>query len=87
MPGDAFLTRMFHPSEPWDMAIDGYGANYHDPAEFINGFAVDDAFNFTHYHDPGLSQQDPRRLTPLRRSPAPRPTRDRPGTHARRRAP
>ena len=55
MPGDAFWPRMFLPNEPWDMAIDGYGANYNDPGEFINGFATDDEFNFTHYHDPRLS--------------------------------
>jgi YVTN family beta-propeller protein len=56
MPGDAFFTRMFLPNEPWDIAIDGYGANYNDPGEFINGFATDDEFNFTHYHDPRLSR-------------------------------
>ena len=57
MPGDAFYTRMFRPNEPWDIAIDGYGANYNDPGEFINGLATDDEFNFTHYHDPRLSQR------------------------------
>jgi hypothetical protein len=56
MPGDAFFTRMFLPNEPWDIAIDGYGANYNDPGEFINGFATDDEFNFTHYDDPRLSR-------------------------------
>ena len=56
MPGDAFFHRLFRPNEPWDIAIDGYGANYNDPGEFINGLATDDAFNFTHYHDPGLSR-------------------------------
>jgi peptide/nickel transport system substrate-binding protein len=57
MPGDAFFTRLFRPNEPWDMAIDAYGANYNDPAEFINGLAVDNEFNFSHYHDPGLSRR------------------------------
>jgi YVTN family beta-propeller protein len=57
MPGDEFYTRMFRPNEPWDIAIDGYGANYNDPGEFLNGLATDDEFNFTHYHNPGLSQR------------------------------
>ncbi len=56
MPGDAFWTRIFRPNEPWDIAIDGYGASYNDPGEFINGLATDDAFNVTHYHDPRLSR-------------------------------
>ena len=56
MPGDGFFTRMFLPNEPWDIAIDGYGANYNDPGEFINGLATDNEFNFTHYHDPRLSR-------------------------------
>jgi ABC-type oligopeptide transport system substrate-binding subunit len=34
-----------------------YGANYNDPAEFINGLAIDNDFNFSHYHDPGLSRR------------------------------
>jgi hypothetical protein len=39
------------------MAIWGYGSDYADPAEFINGFAIDDDFNATHYHDPALSRR------------------------------
>jgi ABC-type transport system substrate-binding protein len=57
MPDDAFFTRLFRPNEPWDMAIDSYGADYPDPAEFINGLAVDNEFNFSHYHDPELSRR------------------------------
>ena len=73
MPGDGFFTRMFRPNEPWDIAIDGYGANYNDPGEFINGFATDDEFNFTHYHDPRLSRGSaPPPASPA--FPAPRPT-------------
>ena len=56
MPGDEFYTRLFRPNEPWDIAIDGYGANYNDPGELLNGIATDDDFNFTHYHDPRLSR-------------------------------
>ena len=55
-PATSSSTRMFRPNEPWDIAIDGYGANYNDPSEFINGLATDDEFNFTHYHDPRLSR-------------------------------
>ena len=83
MPGDGFFTRMFRPNEPWDIAIDGYGANYNDPGEFINGLATDNEFNFTHYHDPEAQPRDPRRLTPLRHSPRPGLRQDRPGAHAR----
>jgi YVTN family beta-propeller protein len=57
MPGDEMYTRLFRSDEPWDIAIDGYGANYNDPGEFINGLATDDDFNFSHYHDPRLSQR------------------------------
>jgi ABC-type transport system substrate-binding protein len=57
MPGDEMYTRLFRPKEPWDIAIVGYGADYNDPGEFINGIATDDEFNFTHYHDPRLSQR------------------------------
>jgi YVTN family beta-propeller protein len=57
MPGDEMYTRLFRPDEPWDIAIEGYGANYNDPGEFLNGIATDDEFNFTHYHDSRLSQR------------------------------
>jgi hypothetical protein len=45
------------PNEPWDIAIDTYGSNYDDPGEFINGLATNDSFNFSHYHDPGLTRR------------------------------
>jgi YVTN family beta-propeller protein len=57
VPGYVMWTLLGRPKEPWDMAIDGYGANYDDPGEFIDGFAIDDNFNFSHYHDPGLSRR------------------------------
>jgi YVTN family beta-propeller protein len=57
MPGDEFYTRLFRPDEPWDMDIEGYGANYNDPGEFLNRIATDNDFNFTHYHDPRLSRR------------------------------
>jgi YVTN family beta-propeller protein len=57
MPGDEMYTRLFRPDEPWDIAIDGYGATYNDPGEFLNGIATDNEFNFTHYHDPKLSRR------------------------------
>jgi YVTN family beta-propeller protein len=57
MPGDEAYTRIFRPNEPWDIFIDGYGADYNDPGEFINGIATDNDFDFTHYHDPGLSRR------------------------------
>ena len=57
MPGDEMYTRLFRHNEPWDIAIVGYGADYNDPGEFINGIATDDEFNFTHYHDPRLSRR------------------------------
>ncbi len=56
MPGYGFYSRIFRPNEPWDIAILHYGANYNDPAEFLNGIATDDEFNFPHYHDPKLSR-------------------------------
>jgi peptide/nickel transport system substrate-binding protein len=72
MPGDAFYTRLFRANEPWDIAIDGYGANYNDPGEFLNGIATDNDFNFTHYHDPKLSQRirAASRLSGIRRAQA-----------------
>jgi ABC-type transport system substrate-binding protein len=57
VPGDVMWTLLGRPNEPWDIAIDTYGSNYGDPGEFINGLARDDAFNFSHYHDPSLSQR------------------------------
>jgi YVTN family beta-propeller protein len=57
MPGDEMYTRLFRPNEPWDIAIDGYGATYNDPGEFLNGIATDNDFNFTHYHDRRLSRR------------------------------
>jgi hypothetical protein len=39
-----------------DIAIDHFGANDGDPGEFINGFASNGWFNFSHYHDPRLNQ-------------------------------
>jgi hypothetical protein len=56
MSGDEFYSRLFRRNEPWDIAIDGYGADYDDPGEFVNGLAVDNAFNFPHYHDPKLTR-------------------------------
>ena len=72
MPGDEMYTRLFRPNEPWDIAIVGYGADYNDPGEFINGIATDDEFNFTHYHDPRLSQRirAASRLSGIRRAQA-----------------
>jgi ABC-type transport system substrate-binding protein len=57
VPGYEMWTLLSRPNEPWDIAIDGYGANYADPGEFINGLAIDDGFNFSHYHDPRLSRK------------------------------
>jgi len=57
MPGDEMYTRLSRRNEPWDIAIVSYGSTYDDPGEFINGLATDDDFNFTHYHDPGLSRR------------------------------
>jgi ABC-type transport system substrate-binding protein len=48
VPGDEMWTLLSRPNEPWDIAIDGYGASTNDPGEFINGLARDDAFNFSH---------------------------------------
>ena len=56
MPGDQPWTRLMHTNEPWDIFIDGYGSNYNDPGEFINGIATNNEFNFSHYHDPRLSR-------------------------------
>ena len=74
MPGDEFYTRMFRPNEPWDIAIDGYGANYNDPGEFINGLATDDDVQL---HPLPRPQAQPARSAPPHASPAfpaPRPT-------------
>jgi ABC-type transport system substrate-binding protein len=57
MPGDEFYTRISRPNEPFDMDIEGYGADYNDPGEFINLFASDSALNFTQYSDPALSRR------------------------------
>jgi ABC-type transport system substrate-binding protein len=57
VPGYEMWTLLSRPNEPWDIAIDHYGANYGDPGEFINGLAFDDGFNFSHYHDSGLNQK------------------------------
>jgi YVTN family beta-propeller protein len=57
MPGDDFYTRLGRPNEPWDMDIESYGADYPDPSVFIDGLALDDSFNFSHYHDPRLSRR------------------------------
>ena len=86
MPGDEPWTRLSRPNEPWDIAIDGYGSNYNDPGEFINGLATDNEFNFTPLPRPQAQPRDPRRLTPLRHSPRPGLRQDRPGAHARHRA-
>jgi YVTN family beta-propeller protein len=72
MPGDEFYSRLFRPNDPWDIAIAGYGADYNDPGEFINGFAIDNAFNLTHYYDPKLSRmiRAASRLSGIRRAQA-----------------
>jgi ABC-type oligopeptide transport system substrate-binding subunit len=57
MRGDQFYSRLFRRNEPWDIDIESYGADYNDPGEFINGIATDNAFNFSHYHDPKLSRR------------------------------
>jgi DNA-binding SARP family transcriptional activator/ABC-type transport system substrate-binding protein len=57
VPGYEMWTLLSRPHEPWDMAVDGFGANYGDPGEFINGLAFDDGFNFSHYHDPALNRK------------------------------
>jgi YVTN family beta-propeller protein len=57
VPGYEMWTLLSHPNEPWDIAVDGYGANYGDPGEFINGLAFDDGFNPGRYHDPGLDRE------------------------------
>jgi YVTN family beta-propeller protein len=57
VPGYEMWTLLSRPNEHWDIAIDHYGADYGDPDEFINGFAIDDNFNFSHYHDPRLSRR------------------------------
>ena len=57
LPGYEMWTLMSRPNEPWDIAIDTYGASYNDPGEFINGVATNDHFNFGHYDDPGLNQR------------------------------
>ena len=56
MPGDEFYYRLSRPNEPYDIAIESYGADYNDPAEFLNGIATNNDFNFNHYHDPKLSR-------------------------------
>jgi ABC-type transport system substrate-binding protein len=72
VPGDEMWTLLSRPNEPWDIAIDGYGANYNDPDEFINGLATDDGFNLSHYHDPRLSRRirAASRLSGIRRAQA-----------------
>ncbi|MFL5862783.1 MAG: ABC transporter substrate-binding protein, partial [Solirubrobacteraceae bacterium] len=50
------LARVAQAGAPFDLAWIGWGANYLDPGEFLNGIATDDAFNFSHYHDPKLSR-------------------------------
>ena len=78
MPGGEMFPRIFRRKEPWDIFIDGYGSDYDDPGDYINALAVDDAFNFSHYHGPALSRTNPRRLTPLRRPARPGLRPDRP---------
>ena len=72
MPGDEFYTRLSRTNEPWDMDVESYGSDYNDPGEFINGLAVDNNFNETHYHDPGLSRRirAAERLSGVRRAQA-----------------
>ena len=53
----AMWTLLGRPNEPWDIAIDHFGANYGDPGEFVNVFATLDWWNFSHYHDPALSRR------------------------------
>ena len=70
VPGDEMWTLLGRPNEPWDLAVDTYGANTDDPGEFINGLARDDALQTT---TPGSA----RGSAPPRASPAlaaPRPT-------------
>jgi YVTN family beta-propeller protein len=57
VPGGEMWTLLSRPNEPWDIAIDSYGADYDDPSEFISPFAANDDFNFSHYHDPRLNQR------------------------------
>src|SRR5262249_48791192 len=47
--GGPMWTLLGRPNEPWDIAIDHFGANYGDPSEFINGFATLDWWNYSHY--------------------------------------
>jgi DNA-binding SARP family transcriptional activator/ABC-type transport system substrate-binding protein len=53
VPGDEMWTLLGRPNEPWDLAVDSYGASTNDPGEFINGLTRDDAFN----HDSRLRQR------------------------------
>jgi YVTN family beta-propeller protein len=56
VPGNEMWTLLSRPKEPWDLAVDEYGASYDDPGVFINGIATNNNFNFSHYHDPRLSR-------------------------------
>ena len=57
LPGYEMWTLLSRRNEPWDIAIDTYGASYNDPGQFINGLATNDHFNFGHYDDPGLNRR------------------------------
>jgi ABC-type transport system substrate-binding protein len=57
MPGSEVFPRVFRRKEPWDIFLDSYGSDYDDPGDYINGLAVDNAFNFSHYHSPALSRR------------------------------
>jgi YVTN family beta-propeller protein len=56
VPGDEMWTLLGRPNEPWDLAVDEAGTSYDDPGAFINGYAVDSNFNFSHYHNPRLNR-------------------------------
>jgi YVTN family beta-propeller protein len=56
VPGDEMWTLLFRRNEPWDLAVDEAGTSYDDPGAFINGIAVDNSFNFSHYHSGRLSR-------------------------------
>ena len=57
MPGGEVFPRVFRRKEPWDIFLDDYGSDFDDPGDYINALAIDNAFNFSHYHSPALSRR------------------------------
>ncbi len=55
-PSTTYFARLYTPGEPFDLAYDGWVADYPDPDDFLNGL-LDDSANGPAFDDPNAQQK------------------------------